>query len=149
MKKLYNFFYGASATVFVFGLLYFFYHVLAGGNLWQSLASFFIGATIASVLMGLLAMARNSEDNMYELAMVDLQKQLKDAENNYDLMRQANQSLQKDKDLLRADINRQANIICDMANKNNKLFIDLDIAKAKLLRASIGTSKIDPKGNIV
>lgn len=138
-----------AAWVMAIGLIYFFARLMFAGNVWQSILSFSMGATVSAIIISLIVTSRNSEDKMYEVAIENLQRQLKDEENNYNLMKLANQSLQKDKDILRADINRQANIICDMANKNNKLFIDLDIAKAKLLRSNIGTSKIDEKGNIV
>lgn len=144
LKKLVRFFYGVAAFVFVAGLMYFFYQIILAGNLWQSMASFCIGASVAVVIIS-LAMAGRNEDGMYEVAIADLQKQVTDAENNYDLIKQANQVMQKENDILLKDVERQAKIIADMATKNNKLFIELDMAKARLLRSNIGSSKIDPK----
>ncbi len=149
LKKLVRFLNGLAAFVFVAGLMYFFYQIIIAGNLWQSMASFCIGASVAVIIISLAVMAGRNEDGMYEVAIADLQKQVTDAENNYDLMRQANQVMQKENDILLKDVERQAKIIADMATKNNKLFIELDMAKARLLRSNIGSSKIDPKGKIV
>jgi hypothetical protein len=122
---------------------------MLSGNVWQSLFSFCIGATISAIIISLLVTAHQSEDGMYELAIADLEKQVKDSENNYDLMRQANQSLQKDKDELNIRLKRQAQIICNLDNRISHQYIELDKAKAQLVRAGIGSTSIDSKGNIV
>ena len=144
-----NLFITGAAWVMAIGLIYFFAQLMFSGNVWQSLLSFGVGATVSAIIISLLVTAHNSDDNMYEVAVANLQKQLKDAGHNNDLMRLANQSLQKDKDILNADVNRQAKIIADLATKNLGLYIDLDMAKAKLTRLNIGTSQIDEKGKIV
>ena len=147
--KVCNIFIAGAAWVMVIGLVYFFARLMFSGNVWQSILSFGVGATVSAIIISLIVTSRNAEDKMYEVAVENLQRQLKDEENNYNLMKLANQSLQKDKDILTADVNRQAHIIADLATKNRGLYIDLDMAKAKLARLNIGSSKIDPKGNIV
>jgi len=148
MKKLTNFFYNSACIGIVLGLLYFFYHVAIQGNWWQSLASFFIGATIGALIVALLAAVGRSEDgSYYEAALIDCNTNLKTAENNYDLMRLANQSLQKDKDILTADVNRQAEIIAELVTKHNKLYLENDALKANNVRT--GGLSIDSDGKIV
>ena len=136
-----------AAWIMVIGLLYFFVQTMLSGNVWQSILSLCIGATIGIVVTSLLVTAHKAEDNMYEVAVANLQKQLTDAESNYDLMRIANQSIQKDKELLQADIQRQAEIIAELVTKHNKLYLENDMLKAKQIR--IGGSSINSSGKIV
>lgn len=149
MKKLYSFIYYFAAILFTVGLLYFFFHIMFAGNVWQSISAFAIGATVSALIIALVVTAHNAEENMYEVAVANLQKQVNDAENNYDLMRAANQSLFNQNKILEDDVNRQAGIIAEMATKNSALFLELDQLKAERVRLTMGTSKIDPKGKIV
>lgn len=150
MKKIYDFFYKLAAIVFVFGLLYMFYHVSIDGNVLQSITSFAIGATIAVVLVSLAHISHSSDDNMYEVAIADLQNQLREAENNYDLMRISNQSLYNDKHILEKDVERQAGIIEELTTKYQQIIIEVDSLKAERIRLkTIGTRTIDDKGKIV
>ena len=150
MKKLTNYFYNAACVGIVLGLLYFFYTVAIAGNWWQSLASLFIGATISAVIVSLLAAAGRSDDSSYyESALIDCNTALKTAENNYDLMRLANSSLQKDKDILTADVNRQAEIIAELVTKHNKLYLENDMLKAKNVRTGFGNTSVNKDGKIV
>ena len=149
MKKFTSIFIGTASGIIILGLLYFFSQIMFAGNLWQSLLSFCVGAVIAAVILSLAVISGRSEDRMYEMLVADLQKQVKEAENNYDLMRLSNLSLQKDKDNLNADIERQAGIIAEMVSKYNKLYVENDKLKVERMRSNISASRIDEKGNIV
>lgn len=149
MKKFTSIFIGTASGIIILGLLYFFLKIMFAGNLWQSLLSFCVGAVIAAVILSLAVISGRSEDRMYEMLVADLQKQVKEAENNYDLMRLSNLSLQKDKDNLNADIERQAGIIAEMVSKYNKLYVENDKLKVERMRSNISASRIDEKGNIV
>jgi len=149
MKKFTSIFIGTASGIIILGLLYFFLQIMFAGNLWQSLLSFCVGAVIAAVILALAVISGRSEDRIYEMLVADLQKQVKEAENNYDLMRLSNLSLQKDKDNLNADIERQAGIIAEMVSKYNKLYVENDKLKVERMRSNISASRIDEKGNIV
>lgn len=149
LAKFTSFLYNAAAVFIIIGLLYFFYQIIIAGNILQSILSFCVGAVIAAVILSLTVISGRSEDRMYEMLVADLQKQVKEAENNYDLMRLSNLSLQKDKDNLNADIERQAGIIAEMVSKYNKLYVENDKLKVERMRSNISASRIDEKGKIV
>ncbi len=150
MKKFYHNLNTTLSVIILFGLLYFGVKLVFSGHILQSILALTIGATLGMIVMALIAGAHNTDDNMYEVAIVNLQNQIKESENNYDLMRSANSQLQQEKNILELDIQRQAQIIADLAGKNSALKIDLDAVKARLVRCSgISSTKIDSRGNLI
>lgn len=147
MKKFNFSFTSIIGIIIVCGLFYFLYQVIVSGNVLQSIAASIIGGIIGTLAMSLMFGARDSEDKMYEVAIADLQKQLTEEQDNYNLMRQANQTLYNDKFLLEEDVKRQAKIISELADK---LQIKDDAERARFARCSpISKVKIGENGKII
>lgn len=147
MKKFTEHLPGVFGAIIIIGLAYFLYEIIIAGNVLQSIASAIIGGVMGIILMALMFGARNSEDKMYEVAVMDLQKQLTDEQHHFNLMKSANQSLENDRTQLEVDNQRQAEIIKQLCEK---LKIEEDSIKAREIRCyHISKKSISEDGKIV
>lgn len=135
MKKISNIINIANKYLFTvmlvimsLGLLYFIGHLLdilgVFTYIWHNaiqLASFFMMGVCAGLIGMLFIPGERADESAYEVALSDMREKVKQSENNFDLIKQANENITAEKDRYQKNYDLLAVKYVNLRDEHNKI----------------------------
>lgn len=147
MKKLITRAANFLMVLIVLGLLYFIGHLLdmlgVFTYIWHNaiqLASFFMMGVCAGLIGMLFIPGERADESAYEAALSDMQEKVKQSENNFDLIKQANENITAEKERYQKNYDMLAVKYVNLRDEHNKILeevkhLRIDQEKQKHLSA--------------